>query len=110
MSLNSDLRPCTIYPSVSLYAGCRDSLVRLLRPDAIRAHHLIVLVLQNMAMPDELARRLELYPYPRHLTWVRDDCVFKAGFPGFARRWSRCSKNPDSLRLLIHADLLPVDD
>ena len=99
---------CPTGPPVAGTALAR--LVWLLRPDAIRSHHLIVLVLHNVAMPDELTGRIKLPSYPRHLTRVRDDCVFEAGFPGLARFWSRRSRNPDFLSFLIHADLLPVDD
>ena len=55
------------------------------RTDPVRPHHLVVLVLHDVAVPDELARRVELRPDTRDLPRVGDYSVFKAGFPWLRR-------------------------
>ena len=58
---------------------------RLNRPDPVRPHHLVVLVLDDVAVPDELARRVELRPDAGHLARIGDDGVLEAGLPGLGR-------------------------
>src|SRR5215217_7020251 len=60
-------------------------LTGLLRADAVRAHHLVVLVLDDVAVPDELAGRVELGPDAGDLTWVGDDGVLDAAFGRLGR-------------------------
>ena len=58
-------------------------LTRLHRADTVRPHHFVVLVLDNVAVPDELARRIELGAHAGDLAGVGDDRVFPAIFPSF---------------------------
>ena len=53
------------------WPGCR-------RTDAVGPHHLVVLVLDDVAVPDELARRGEARPHPRDLAGISDDRVLEA--------------------------------
>ena len=57
----------------------RVRLTGLQRPDAVGAHHLIVLMFHDMAMPDVLTGCVELGPHARHLAWVGDHRVLDAG-------------------------------
>ena len=56
-------------------------LTRLNGTDAVWPHHFVVLVLYDVAVPDELARRVELRPDACDLTRIRDDGVLEAGLP-----------------------------
>src|SRR3990167_54790 len=57
-------------------------LPRLQGADAQWPHHLVVLVLDDVAVPDELAGRVELYAQTRDLAGVGDDRILEAGLPG----------------------------
>ena len=46
-------------------------------------HHLVVFVLDDVAVPDELPWRIELGPDACHLARIGSDGVLEAGFPGF---------------------------
>src|SRR5512145_797116 len=62
-------------------------LARLDRPDAIRPHHLVVLVLDDVAMPDELTRRVELRPHACDLARISDNGILETALPGLGRRY-----------------------
>ena len=72
------------------------------RADAVRPHHLVVLVLDDVAVPDELAGRRESRAHPRDLSRIRDDVVLDAGLPGLGRRYPVCleraTSSPSSTR------------
>src|SRR5215208_6638199 len=59
-------------------AGLLRRLARLWRTHAIRPHHLVVLVLDDVAVPDELPGHDEPCPHPRHLSRVGDHRVLDA--------------------------------
>ena len=54
-------------------------------PMRIRPHHLVVLVLDDVAVPDELAGLVELGADAGDLAGIGDDRVLEAGLPGFGR-------------------------
>ena len=93
-------------------APCRAStgLPRLAGPDPEGAHHLVVLVLQDVAVPDELAGTLEVRPNARHLAGVGRDGVLESGLPRLRRR--RDSDDLDGLDDVAAVDQepLPVHD
>ena len=64
----------------------RHGLARLLRSDAVRPHHLVVLMLDDVAVPDELAGFLELRPDAGDFTRISGDRVLEAAFPSLG--WS----------------------
>ena len=55
--------------------------------DPVGAHHLVVLVLDDVAVPDVLALLGERHPDPGHLRRVGDDGVLEP-FSSVGRRWS----------------------
>src|SRR6188474_3587012 len=55
--------------------------------DAVRPHHFIVLVLDDVAMPDELAGRIELRPHASDLSGIGNHGVLEASLPGLRWRW-----------------------
>ena len=66
---------------------CTLSVVRVPRldwSDAIRPHHLVVLMLNDVAVPDELTGCIKLSSYACDLARVRDNGVLEPGFPGLA--------------------------
>src|SRR3954454_5085657 len=69
---------------------CR--LPRLQRSDPVGPHHLVVLVLDDVAVPDELAGSAELRPNPGHLAGIGGHGLLEAGLPRFAR--TRTSDEP----------------
>src|SRR4029453_4377433 len=56
-------------------------LAWLYRTDAVGPHHLVVLVLDDMAVPYELTRCFEPRPHPRDLPRIGDDRVLEPRFP-----------------------------
>mmetsp|Transcript_105274 Transcript_105274/g.293066 ORF Transcript_105274/g.293066 Transcript_105274/m.293066 type:complete len:679 (+) Transcript_105274:113-2149(+) len=72
-----------------------------------RHHHLVVLVLENVAMPHEEAREVEGHPDPRHLKRVCDDGVLPARLAGW-RHDLRAAQRPSSLieGLAVHHEEL----
>ena len=60
-------------------------LAGLRRSDAVGPHHLVVLVLDDVAVPDELAGVSELRLDARDLAGVGDDRVLEAGLPRLRR-------------------------
>src|SRR5262249_7812570 len=50
--------------------------------DADRPHHLVVLVLEDVAVPDVLARQVELRLNASHLVRIGDDGILATGLPG----------------------------
>ena len=54
-------------------------------PDAVGPHHFVVLVLDDVAVPDELAGVGEPQPQPGHLARVGDHGVLPAVLPGLRR-------------------------
>src|SRR5688572_16400054 len=58
---------------------------RLMRPDAIRSHHLVVFVFDDVAVPDELAGYRERHSHARNLAGIRDDGVLPAVLPRMRR-------------------------
>src|SRR5215208_7864813 len=63
-------------------------------PDAVGPHHLVVLVFEDVAVPDEQSGAVEQRLHARDLVWVGDDGVLATGLP--ALRWARGSV-PDRL-------------
>ena len=99
------------WPPLSLFPGKLLPLTRLHGPDAIQAHHLVVLVLDDVAVPDELAGVGEPQPQPGHLAGVGDDGVLPAALPGLGRvglpaSWTGWMTSP----LSRQGEALPVDD
>src|SRR5512135_3542036 len=89
-------------------------LPRLRRSDAVRPHHFVVLVLDDVAVPDELAGRRERRFDAGDLARQRDDGVLAAAFPRLrpaCRRIRIGLYDPRTgLRILVsERDLLPVD-
>src|SRR5678815_5577638 len=80
------------------------------RPDPVWSHHLVVLVLDDVAVPDELARRVELRPHSRHLARIGDDGILEARFPGLGRCWRGPRDDLDLMGVLVDQDNLSVDD
>src|SRR5215218_441144 len=72
-------------------AGARAGV---LGPDAVGPHHLVVLVFEDVAVPDEQSGAVEQRLHARDLVWVGDDGVLATGLP--ALRWARGSV-PDRL-------------
>src|SRR5215211_6331700 len=72
-------------------AGARAGV---LGPDAVGPHHLVVLVFEDVAVPDEQSGAVEQRLHARDLVWVGDDVVLATGLP--ALRWARGSV-PDRL-------------
>ena len=52
---------------------------------AIRTHHLVILMLNNVAMPDELASLVELRSDAGNFTRIGGDRILEAALPGFGR-------------------------
>src|SRR6266542_2938350 len=73
--------------SVSCQWGRRPSSVRSVMSSADRVwpHHLVVLVLDDVAMPHVASREVEQGLDPGDLVRVGDDHVFVARLPGFRR-------------------------
>lgn len=63
-------------------AGSLPWLVRLLRTNAVRAHHLVIFMLNDVTVPYILSGRFELQPDAGDLCRVGDDGVFPPVFPG----------------------------
>jgi hypothetical protein len=60
-------------------------LFRLNRSDTVWPHHLIVLVLKDVAMPYVLASIVECHFYPCNLAGISNDRILAASFPWFWR-------------------------
>src|SRR5215208_136884 len=58
-------------------------------PDAVRPHHLVVLVFEDVAVPDEQAGAVEQRLHARDLVRVGDDGVLATGLPGLRGPGSR---------------------
>src|SRR5262245_66252925 len=59
---------------------------RVLRlPDRHRAHHVVILVIEDVTVPHVLAVEIELRDQPRDLTRIRDDSILRPRFPRFGR-------------------------
>ena len=84
-------------------------LARLYRPDAIRPHHFIVLVLHDVAMPDKLAGRAELCPHASHLAGIRNHRIFEPRLPGLRRCRYRIRVDANLLLVLENHDVLAID-
>src|SRR4029450_8449642 len=67
-------------------------LARLGWPDPVRPHHLVVLVLDDVAVPDELPWVGEVEAESGDLAWIGDDRVLEAALPGLG--WPRIADEP----------------
>src|SRR5688572_2747901 len=93
--------------------ACRPRLLWcpwLNRPDPVWSHHLVVLVLDDVTVPDELARCVELRPHPCHLARIGDNRILETRFRGLGG----CRRGPwvdlDLMGVLVDQDNLSVDD
>jgi len=57
-------------------------LARLHWPDSVRPHHLVVLVLDDVAVPNKLPGVDEAHPQSGDLPWIGDDRVLPSVLPG----------------------------
>jgi hypothetical protein len=74
-------------------------------------HHLVVFVLDDVAVPDELARPSEARLESRHLARVGDDRVLKAAFPWLWRSDLACELDRlDDLPIFVEDEALAVHD
>src|SRR5574337_75510 len=90
-------------------SGMGHGLPRLLGADAVGPHHLIVLVLDDVAVPGELAGIREAPADAGDLAGVGDHRVLETGFPGF--RWLGVRRRqPDLARPFVDEDVLAIDD
>ena len=62
-------------------------LTGLNRTDSVWTHHFVVLVLYDVAVPDELARCVELQPHACDLARVGDDGILKTALPWLGRSY-----------------------
>src|SRR5688572_33011352 len=84
-------------------------LTRLNRTDAVWTHHLVVLVLYNVAVPDELARCVELQPHACDLARVGDDGVLETALPRLGRSYIAVKLNRlQNLTIIIEDQTLAV--
>src|SRR5512134_2027680 len=93
-------------------AGRRPGRTALLRADPVWPHHLVVLVLDDVAVPDVLARCVELCPEASDFAWIRYGCILQAVLPGLGRPrvpGFRDSGNLAGFLILCEGDRLPVD-
>ena len=67
---------------------------RLPARDAVGAHHLVVLVFEDVAVPDEAARKIELGLDARDLARVRDHRIFDPQLPCLGRASSATGHAP----------------
>src|SRR6186713_2602723 len=84
-------------------------LAGLHRTDPVRPHHLVVLVLDDVAVPDELALVVELQPEPGDLIRVANDRVLEAALPGLGPSWLANGMDV-GVPFLVKVDRLPVHD
>src|SRR5215207_10480937 len=73
------------YPSASRSSAMISSAAAVSGPDAIRAHHLVVLVLEDVAVPDEQAGAVEERLHARDLAGVGDHGVLATELPALGR-------------------------
>src|SRR5918995_4038018 len=80
-------------------------------PDPVRPHHLVVLVLDDVAVPDELSSVPELHADPGYLARVGDHRVLEPTLPGLGSAWrSRELDVVDMTHLVLgERDSLAVD-
>ena len=70
--------PCYVYVlSLSIWS------IQILWIDAIGPHHLVVLVLDDVTMPDELPGHIEFCPDACDLARVSDNRILQTHLPGF---------------------------
>jgi len=50
--------------------------------DVVRPHHLVIFMLDDVAMPDKAAGSVEMSDHPGDFAGIGDDCIFEAGFGG----------------------------
>src|ERR687898_565322 len=81
-------------------------LAGLGRADAVRPHHLVVLVFDDVAVPHELARSVEPDAYPGDLPGICDDGVLEPDLPRL--RWLRGTRGSHGLSVFVHDDVLAV--
>src|SRR6266545_3085756 len=110
----SDTRRGLVSPGHRFHRELRafhSGLARLGRSDAVWPHHLVVFVLDDVAVPHELARTGEMRLEPCDLPWVGDDRVLEAGFPWLRR--GDLAVEPDrlvDLTLVVQHEALAVHD
>ena len=87
-------RPCERVPRAPLssFTGCPVLWRWGIWPDEVRPHHLVVLVLDDVAMPDVEARQVEQGLDPGDLARVGDDGVLEARLPAFRRSGSTVNR------------------
>lgn len=67
-------------------------------------------MLYDVAVPDELAGRVELRPHACDLARIRNYGVLETVFPRLGRPGYRSGNDLNLLVVLVHDDILPIDD
>jgi hypothetical protein len=84
-------------------------LTGLYGTDAVWPHHLVVFVLYDVAVPDELARRVELRPHACDLAGIGDDGVLETVLPRLGRGYIAVKLNRfHNLTVIIQDQTLAV--
>jgi len=64
-----------------------------------RPHHLVILMFDDVAVPDVVAGQIKLHLDPSYFARIGDDRIFETGFPRF---WLLHAIGPTSKHLKFH--------